>query len=118
MAPSWAARAYCRIGAGGLESVTGCTRLDRPRHLTAAAAALTDAALALPGIDLVEIRHDAANMAAGAFRRLGYARIGERPARGPVACRAWRYRHRRGLAVHRVGIRRATPTGNDFPAVH
>jgi RimJ/RimL family protein N-acetyltransferase len=49
---------------------------------TDATAALTDAALALPGIDRVEIHHDAANTASGRIpAKLGYARLGERPAR-------------------------------------
>jgi ribosomal-protein-serine acetyltransferase len=49
---------------------------------TDAAAALTAAALALPGVDRVEIRHDAANLASGRVpAKLGYARLGERPAR-------------------------------------
>jgi RimJ/RimL family protein N-acetyltransferase len=49
---------------------------------TDATAALTDAALALPGIDRVEIHHDAANVASGRIpAKLGYARLGERPAR-------------------------------------
>jgi ribosomal-protein-serine acetyltransferase len=49
---------------------------------TDAAAALTEAALALPGIDRVEIYHDAANAASGRIpAKLGYARIGARPTR-------------------------------------
>ena len=49
---------------------------------TDATAALTDAALALPGIDRVEIYHDAANVASGRIpAKLGYARLGERPTR-------------------------------------
>jgi ribosomal-protein-serine acetyltransferase len=49
---------------------------------TDAAAALTDAALALPGIDRVQIYHDAANTASGRIpAKLGYARLGEQPAR-------------------------------------
>jgi ribosomal-protein-serine acetyltransferase len=50
---------------------------------TDATAALTHAALALPGIDRVEIYHDAANAASGRIpAKLGYSRLGERPARG------------------------------------
>ena len=55
---------------------------------TDAAAALTDAAFGLPGIDRVEIYHDAGNVASGRIpAKLGYARLGERPARalGPPA---------------------------------
>jgi RimJ/RimL family protein N-acetyltransferase len=49
---------------------------------TAAAAALTSAALAMPGIDRVEIYHDAANVASGRVpAKLGYTRLGERPPR-------------------------------------
>lgn len=49
---------------------------------TDAAAALTDAALALPGIKRVVIYHDAGNAASGRIpAKLGYARLGERPAR-------------------------------------
>jgi RimJ/RimL family protein N-acetyltransferase len=45
-------------------------------------AALTGAALGLPGIDRVEIHHDAANVASGRIpAKLGYARLGEQPAR-------------------------------------
>jgi ribosomal-protein-serine acetyltransferase len=72
-----------RIGDGGLEIGywVHCDWTGRG-IATAAAAALTDAALAMPGIDLVEIHHDAANTASGRIpAKLGYARIGERPAR-------------------------------------
>jgi ribosomal-protein-serine acetyltransferase len=49
---------------------------------TDATAALTDAALALPGIKQVEIYHDAANAASGRIpAKLGYRRLGERPTR-------------------------------------
>jgi RimJ/RimL family protein N-acetyltransferase len=49
---------------------------------TDAAAALTDAALALPGVGWVEIYHDAANLASGRIpAKLGYTRLGERPPR-------------------------------------
>jgi len=72
-----------RVGDGGLEigywvraGWTGCG------IATDAAAALTDAALALPGVDRVEIHHDAANLASGRIpAKLGYARLGERPTR-------------------------------------
>lgn len=47
---------------------------------TEAARALTAAALALPGITTVVIRHDRANLASGAVpRKLGYRFDGERP---------------------------------------
>ncbi|HYK32628.1 MAG TPA: GNAT family N-acetyltransferase [Streptosporangiaceae bacterium] len=49
---------------------------------TDATAALTDAALALPGIERVVIYHDAANAASGRIpAKLGYAKLGEGPAR-------------------------------------
>jgi RimJ/RimL family protein N-acetyltransferase len=49
---------------------------------TDAAAALTETALGLPGIDRVEIHHDAANVASGRIpAKLGYTRLSERPAR-------------------------------------
>lgn len=72
-----------RVGGGGLEigywvhsAWTGCG------IATDAAAALTSAALAIPGVGRVEIYHDAANAASGRIpAKLGYARLGERPAR-------------------------------------
>ncbi len=73
-----------RIGDGGLE-IGYWVRDDWTGRgiATDAAAALTDAALALPGIDRVEIHHDAANVASGRIpAKLGYDRLGERPARG------------------------------------
>jgi RimJ/RimL family protein N-acetyltransferase len=49
---------------------------------TRAAAALTETALALPGIDCVEIHHDRANLASAAIpRALGYRFVGEWPDR-------------------------------------
>ncbi len=47
-------------------------------YATEAAAALTDVALAAPGIERVEIRHDRANLVSGRVpARLGYRRVGE-----------------------------------------
>ena len=47
-------------------------------YASEAAQALTDVALAAPGIERVEIRHDRANLASGRVpARLGYERIGE-----------------------------------------
>jgi RimJ/RimL family protein N-acetyltransferase len=63
----------------------------RPDHLgrgfaTAAAAALTAAAFELPGINLVEIWHDAANHRSAAIpRRLGFTQAGQVPTTGPHA---------------------------------
>ncbi len=72
-----------RIGDGGLEIGYWVHSAWTGRGIaTDATAALTDAALALPGIDRLEIHHDAANMASGRIpAKLGYARLGERPAR-------------------------------------
>lgn len=43
---------------------------------------VSDAALALPGINRVEIYHDAANVASGRIpAKLGYTRLGQRSAR-------------------------------------
>src|SRR4051794_31266529 len=47
-------------------------------YVTEAAAALTDAAFDVPGIEHVEIHHDAANLASGRVpERLGYTCVGE-----------------------------------------
>jgi RimJ/RimL family protein N-acetyltransferase len=47
-------------------------------YVTEAAAALTDAAFTVPGIDHVEIHHDQANTASGRVpERLGYTCVGE-----------------------------------------
>jgi ribosomal-protein-serine acetyltransferase len=57
---------------------------------TAAAGALTRAALGLPGIGRVEIRHDLSNAASAQVpRKLGYARVGTEPGRlgrAPAEC--------------------------------
>jgi ribosomal-protein-serine acetyltransferase len=54
----------------------------RRGYATAAARALTAAALSTPGIDCVEIHHDRANTASAEIpRRLGYRFVGERPDR-------------------------------------
>jgi hypothetical protein len=51
---------------------------------TRAARLLTEAALAVPGVRAVEIRHDKANAASSAVpRRLGYTLVGEAPNRAP-----------------------------------
>jgi len=53
---------------------------------TAAAAALTEAALGLPGIERTEIVHDLSNAASGQVpRKLGYARVGTGAGRFPRA---------------------------------
>ncbi len=69
-----------RIGPGGLEIGYWVHRACVRRGLaTAAAAALTDAAFRLPGIDHVEIVHDQLNDASAAVpRKLGFTEIGSR----------------------------------------
>lgn len=76
-----------RVGDGGLEIGYWVHSAWTGRGIaTDAAAALTDAALTLPGVEWVEIHHDVANAASGRIpAKLGYARIGERPARGLLA---------------------------------
>jgi ribosomal-protein-serine acetyltransferase len=63
-----------RIGPGGLEiGYWTARRFLRQGIATRAAALLTDAAFAQPGIDRVEIHHDQANVASGGVpRRLGF----------------------------------------------
>jgi ribosomal-protein-serine acetyltransferase len=52
---------------------------------TRAARLLTEAALAVPDVHAVEIRHDKANAASGAVpRRLGYTLVGQAPNRAPA----------------------------------
>lgn len=72
-----------RVGEGGLEIGYWVHGEWTGRGIaTDAAAALTGAALGLPGVSRVEIHHDAANVASGRIpAKLGYARLGERPAR-------------------------------------
>lgn len=90
-----------RVGPGGLE-IGYWTRAGFLRRgvATRAAAALTDAALSLRGIDTVEIHHDKANVAsAGVPARLGFQMVEEvasdvtAPAEIGVAC-IWRMRRR------------------------
>jgi ribosomal-protein-serine acetyltransferase len=72
-----------RVGDGGLEIGYWVHSDWTGRGIaTDATAALTDAALALPGVDRVAIYHDAANVASGRIpAKLGYARLGEQPTR-------------------------------------
>lgn len=76
------------VGAGGLHRRVGPGGLDvgywvHPAHTrrgyaTAAAAQLTDLALASPGIDRVEIHNDRANAVSSRIpRRLGFELVGE-----------------------------------------
>jgi len=76
-----------RIGPGGLEIGYWVHRDHVRRGLaTAAAAALTDAAFTLPGIDRVEIVHDELNAASGRVpRKLGFTEVGRRPLDMPSA---------------------------------
>ncbi len=70
-----------RIGDGGLE-LGYWVRTDRAGRglATEAARLLTDAALALPDIDHVEIHHDEANVASGRVpEKLGYALVDRQP---------------------------------------
>jgi RimJ/RimL family protein N-acetyltransferase len=73
-----------RIGPGGLEIGYWVHAAHTRRgHASAAAAALTTAAFTRPGIEVVEIHHDRANLASeGVPRKLGYSLVGERPGRG------------------------------------
>lgn len=87
-----------RVGPGGLELGYWIGRAWLRQGLaTAAVGALTDAALGLPGVERVEIRHDRRNAAsAGVPGKLGYELVREQPApaRAPgesgIEC-VWRY---------------------------
>ena len=70
-----------RIGPGGLEIGYWVHRAYARRGLaTAATAALVEQAFRLPGVDRVEIVHDALNVAsAGIPRKLGFSEVGRRP---------------------------------------
>jgi ribosomal-protein-serine acetyltransferase len=72
-----------RIGPGGLEIGYWVHPASTRRGVaTAAAAALTCAALALPGIDHVEIHHDVLNLASGRVpAKLSYVHIDTRESR-------------------------------------
>lgn len=72
-----------RVGPGALE-IGYWVHADWTRRgiATDATAALTEAALALPDVERVQIYHDAANEASGRVpAKLGYARLGERRTR-------------------------------------
>jgi ribosomal-protein-serine acetyltransferase len=78
--PAGSAGLMARIGQGGLE----IGYWIHPAHTgkgvaTSAAAALTAAALELPGVDHVEIHHDALNLASERVpAKLGYDQVGSR----------------------------------------
>ena len=70
-----------RIGPGGLEIGYWVDRDHQGRgYATRTAAALTDVAFALPGVEYVEVHHDVANVRSGAVpRRLGFTVVGDEP---------------------------------------
>jgi ribosomal-protein-serine acetyltransferase len=76
--PAGSAGLMARIGDGGLEIGYWVHPAHTGRGVaTAASAALTEAALALPGIDRVEIHHDELNLASGRVpAKLGYSCLG------------------------------------------
>ncbi|MGA2282085.1 MAG: GNAT family N-acetyltransferase [Candidatus Dormibacteria bacterium] len=76
-----------RLGPDGLEIGYWVHAAHTRRgYATAASAALTSVAFTLPGITVVEIHHDRANLASeGVPRKLGFMLIGESPQRSPAA---------------------------------
>jgi ribosomal-protein-serine acetyltransferase len=79
--PAGSAGLMARIDPGGLEIGYWVHSAHTGRGIaTAAAAALTGAALALPGIDHVEIHHDRLNLASERVpAKLGYNHVDTRP---------------------------------------
>lgn len=79
--PAGSAGLMARIDPGGLEIGYWVHSGHTGRGVaTAAAAALTEAALALPGIDHVEIHHDRLNLASERVpAKLGYTHVDTRP---------------------------------------
>jgi ribosomal-protein-serine acetyltransferase len=75
--PAGSAGLMARVADGGLEIGYWVHPACTGRGVaTAASAALTDAALALPGIDHVEIHHDQLNLASGRVpAKLGYTHV-------------------------------------------
>jgi len=98
--PAGSAGLMARIGDGGLEIGYWVHPAFTGRGVaTAASAALTEAALGLPGIDRVEIHHDILNLASERVpARLGYAPAGTTTARSGLAPR--RFGHDEGVADH------------------
>ncbi len=95
-----------RIGPGCLEIGYWVHQAYTRRGLaTAAAAALTEQAFALPGIDRVQIVHDELNVAsAGVPRKLGFREIGpcaldHRPLAGTGTGVAWEVTHAQWLGA-------------------
>ena len=70
-----------KVGPGGLELGYWLHRSYTGRgYMSIAAGALVDEAAGLPGIDYVEVHHDAANTASGAgASRLGFTEVERRP---------------------------------------
>ena len=97
-APAGSAGLMARIGAGGLEIGYWVHPAYTSRGIaTAASAALTEAAFALPGIDRVEIHHDILNLASERVpAKLGLSAVGTAKSRyelAPAECgttRVWR----------------------------
>jgi ribosomal-protein-serine acetyltransferase len=85
--PAGSAGLMARIDPGGLEIGYWVHPAHTGRGVaTAAAAALTDAALQLPGIERVEIHHDIANLASERVpTKLGYAHVETSQPRTPEA---------------------------------
>lgn len=104
--PAGSAGLMARIGAGGLEIGYWVHVAHIGRGVaTAASAALTEAGLALPGIDRVEIHHDVGNLASGRVpAKLGYTDTGTAPSSfepAPADCgtvRIWRLTSQTGRA--------------------
>jgi RimJ/RimL family protein N-acetyltransferase len=82
--PAGSCGLHRRIGPAGLELGYWIAEGHlRQGFATAVARALTEAALAIPGIERVEIRHDKENKAsAGIPAKLGYELVGERASAG------------------------------------
>lgn len=108
--PAGSVGLMARNGPGGLEIGYWVHPDHAGRGLaTAAARAVTEAALALPGVDRVEIMHDLNNAASERVpRKLGYVRVGTMPGRYPQApgecgiMAVWRmYRPRGGAPAGR-----------------
>lgn len=79
--PAGSAGLMARIDPGGLEIGYWVHSAHTGRGVaTNAAAALTDAGLALPGVDYVEIHHDQLNLASERVpAKLGYTHVDTRP---------------------------------------
>jgi ribosomal-protein-serine acetyltransferase len=85
--PAGSAGLMARIGSGGLEiGYWVHPGFVNKGIATAAAAALTDAALQLPAIDRVEIQHDVLNLASERVPvKLGYSHVDTRQSRFALA---------------------------------